>query len=339
VSGRLPAIRPIGPRPRLALVALLLVLVAGALLTLDPAERFEEFKAKPPELVDASVQEHLVSGSGNGRWQIWGAALDEFRESPWNGGGAGSFEAWWLQHRSLGLPVRDAHSLYIETLAELGLVGLLPLLALAAMVVVVGARRLSGTSGLGHASVVALCAALLGYAFEAGIDWMWEMPVVTLLAMILLGLLLGPASLPPGTEPARAGTPWPLAARGAAVLAVAGLLTAQLLSLVPALQLRKSQEAAERGDLVKAAEQALAARAIAPWAASPHLQLALVREQAGDLEAAHEAITEALERDGRDWRLWLTAARIATRLQRGTEAAASLEEAERLNPRSPLFEP
>ena len=44
---------------------------------------------------------HLLSSSGSGRWQFWGAAVSEFRAHPLNGGGAGSWEAWWLQHGSL----------------------------------------------------------------------------------------------------------------------------------------------------------------------------------------------------------------------------------------------
>ena len=62
--------------------------------------------------------------------------------------------------------VRDAHSLYLETAAELGLVGLAALLALFGGVVV-AARR---------ARTPAAAAALAAWAVHAGVDWDWELP-------------------------------------------------------------------------------------------------------------------------------------------------------------------
>ena len=50
-------------------------------------------------------------------------------DEPLLGTGAGSFEARFVREGSIGLPARDAHNLYLETLAELGPVGLALLLA------------------------------------------------------------------------------------------------------------------------------------------------------------------------------------------------------------------
>ncbi len=69
------------------------------------------------------VRAHLLSGSGSGRCQFWEAALDEWETKPVQGRGAGSYEAWWAQNGSFSYFVRDAHSLYVETLGELGVVG------------------------------------------------------------------------------------------------------------------------------------------------------------------------------------------------------------------------
>ncbi|MEX2464790.1 MAG: hypothetical protein WD428_02825, partial [Gaiellaceae bacterium] len=72
---------PSPPRlPRAVRASLLLAIVAlavGGLAAADPRERFERFKEVPPGLAEASVQEHLFSGSGNGRWQLWQVAVDE----------------------------------------------------------------------------------------------------------------------------------------------------------------------------------------------------------------------------------------------------------------------
>ena len=116
------------------------------------------------------------------------------------------------------------------------------------------------------------------------------------------------------------------------------LLSAQAITLLSDREVARSQDAVGRGDFSEAATAASAARNIQPWAATPYLQLALVSEAAGDLSRARIWIGEAIERNERDWRLWLVSARVETRLGRMAAAERSLRRAIELNPRSPLFE-
>src|SRR5439155_18898381 len=120
-----------------AVVAIAVALVAAAFATHAP----REFTRLPSASGDASGT-HLLSGSGSGRWQFWQAAFGEFRSAPLHGGGAGSYEAWWDRHGSFSYAVKDAHSLYLETLGELGLVGFVLLVGALAVAVAVGAQRL-----------------------------------------------------------------------------------------------------------------------------------------------------------------------------------------------------
>ena len=85
-------------------------------------------------------------------------------------------------------------------------------------------------------------------------------------------------------------------------------------------------------------KHANAARDIQPWAASPYVQLALVNEEAGELARARDWIDEAIDRDRRNWRLWLVLARLETKLGYPRAAADSLRRAIELNPRSPVFQ-
>jgi Tfp pilus assembly protein PilF len=73
------------------------------------------------------------------------------------------------------------------------------------------------------------------------------------------------------------------------------------------------------------------------WAASPHLQLALVHETRGDLVQAHEEIARAIDRDRSDWRLWAVEARIEQASGDDAAARRSLDQARKLNPRSTLL--
>jgi Flp pilus assembly protein TadD len=74
-----------------------------------------------------------------------------------------------------------------------------------------------------------------------------------------------------------------------------------------------------------------------PFAASPRLQEAVVREAAGDLTGAAEAASRATELEETNWRTWLVRARIAAELGRANDAVIYYRRAKGLNPRSPVF--
>jgi hypothetical protein len=115
------------------------------------------------------------SAGGNGRMEHWNVALDAYRSKPLTGEGAGTFRLAWERDRNTTMSVVDAHSLYLEMLAELGWPGLL-LLAVALLVPLgAAARRLFGPERHAHA---AFLAAAIVFLVHAGIDWDWEMPVL-----------------------------------------------------------------------------------------------------------------------------------------------------------------
>jgi O-Antigen ligase len=120
------------------------------------------------------------------RIDYWRVAWEEFEQNPWLGSGAGTYFRYW-ETSGIAAGVRDAHSLYLETLAELGPVGL-ALLVLALVLPLVAAVRARGAPFAG--------AALAGYSaflVHAGLDWDWEMPVVTLAALVCAVALLASA--------------------------------------------------------------------------------------------------------------------------------------------------
>ena len=333
--GRRGAARPLGYALAIAGVAAIAVGIVAA----HPQERFENFKAVPEagsrETVD--LEQHLASGSGNGRWQLWVSAVDEAQADPLTGGSAGSYEAWWTQRGSLQLFVRDAHSLYLETLGELGIVGLVLLVAVFGIALATGIRRSLVKEGDDRTAVAAFLAMLVAYLFEAGIDWMWEMTVVTLVAIVAVGILVGPSTAVGGSRGVRpfAGrrrVSYP--ARALVVILALAAVVSEGIPFATDAALERSRSAAQRGDLEAAAESARQAERVQPWAASPRLQSALVAEARRDFPTALTAAQAATQRGSSDWRNWLAAARIETQAGRYAEAAASLEMAKRLNPRS-----
>ncbi len=315
-----------------AVALLLLVAVAS-----DPVERLREFK-QPPTAAQAvgpngsSVSEHLLSANGSGRWQFWHASVDEWRADPVVGGGAGTFEAWWAEHGSLATFVRDAHSLYLESLGELGPLGLLLTLAVCLGGVALAARRSWRLAGSERITAAALAAVAAAFAVAAGIDWMWELTVVSAVALTAVALA---SRLGVTTDTERRDSPaWlRVSLLGVALLCMVG----QAVPLLAQREIARSRDAAARGDGVDARDAALRARDIQPWAASPYLQLALIDERLGRLRAARDEVESALERDSSDWRLWLVAARVNTKLGRIEDGRNALARAVELNPRSPLF--
>ena len=85
--------------------------------------------------------EQLLDVSGSGRYQFWQAATDANETEPLVGIGPGTFEFWWSRNGLYSGFVRDAHSLYLETLGELGIVGLILIAAFVLGVVGIGAVR------------------------------------------------------------------------------------------------------------------------------------------------------------------------------------------------------
>ena len=335
----LPSPRGLGRTGSAVLVGIIVALFAAGIVAARPVHRFHEFEKVPPELGSASVQKHLFSGSGNGRWQLWEASVDEFQTRPVIGRGAGSYEAWWAQHGNLAFFVRDAHSLYLETLGELGIVGLVLLAAFFVSVLAIGARRLLGHEDEERSVVGALLAILLAFLFEAGVDWMWELTAVGVVMALASGLLVGPATEPlPVFDALDDLRPRALRlVRVGTMVILMGLVVAAAIPLLAAMEVRHSQDAANKGDFAAALKDARGAQSLQSWAATPYLQTALVYEQAGDLPSAIREIHSALQRDDSDWRIWLVAARLETKAGQIEEARKSLARARERNPRSALF--
>ncbi len=347
VCGRWPVVhlpRIAGRIMAAAAIGLLVVGVAAA----RPLDRIRTFKEPPPVLVASKnqdyVQAHLLSGNGSGRWQFWRSAVKEFESRPFFGRGGGSYEAWWAEHGTLNAYVRNAHSLYFETLGELGAAGFLLLCGAFAVGLIAALRRILRAAEGERLTVAALAAAFAGYVVAAGIDWIWELTAVSVVGFVLLGLLVGPASAfgrprlvreEEREAPSRSRS----FGLGIGVVVVAWLLIcAHAIPLLSSIKIRDSQSAAAAGNPTGAVDDALAARNIQPWAATPYLQLALVTEEAGALPIARRWIDEAIKRDRTDWRLWLVAARLETNSGNIRAARRSLAHARQLNPRSPLFQ-
>jgi O-antigen ligase len=147
-------------------------------------------RAGPAELASANAS-RLTSVDSN-RYSYWRVAFRAFKRHPIDGLGSAGFRVFWLSHRPIREGVQNAHSLELETAAELGIVGLAAL-GLWLTGSGVAARRALER----HPDAAAgLCAAAMVWLLHASIDWDWQMPAVSLLAIVFIGGLIALAEAP-----------------------------------------------------------------------------------------------------------------------------------------------
>lgn len=325
------------------------VAVVGGLLLAGPSKRWDEFKrVAPVETQSTYVAAHLSSGRGSGRYQFWSAAVDAFKAHPFHGIGAAGYEAYWDQHGSLAVTVRDAHSLFLESMAELGVVGLALVLGFLGFAAGSGFRR-RPTRSRGGALGVALAILVTGIV-SAAIDWTWELSACFGLVVLAAAVLTGPATLP--KQPALTAVSPPVNGGGARFsrgrparfgLGVATLLVGWVAIwaggtvFLTEVRLADSRSAASDRNFASAAQAARDASTLEPWAAGPRLQLALVEELDGDLPAANRDLSEAIQRSPRDWQLWFVRARLEVKTGDVEGGQRALARARQLNPRAPFF--
>jgi hypothetical protein len=304
----------------LAAAGVVVVLVAG-----HPGRRAGDAvdSFKTPDYASLESQSSRFTGDlGSNRYDYWRAALHTWTEHPVLGVGADGFgPAYLLDRRSDATP-RYAHSIWLETLATLGLPGLLALLAFAAAVLVTLARALARRPDwlvLGAAIPVVVVLA------HGTIDWVTFFPVLTAPAVALAAAALGVA------EPARV-------ARRVTIprLAWAPVTAAIVLLTIPTLISARLVERAYRGWQTRG-DAALAdlhdAARWNPLAARPVLGEAVIALELRQPARARDAFARANKRDGAAWYSPLMLGVLDAGAGERARAIRLVRRAERRNPR------
>jgi hypothetical protein len=331
--------RFLAPSPRHArmvlggavIVIIIVAVAAGVPSRLSRA--WADFKSyRAPALHDYSIG-RFGTLSGNGRYDYWKVAVQSTRGHVLTGAGPGTFELLWLPRAPYPSYVQNAHSLYFETLAELGVVGLVLLIAFFALVLIVAGRLIAATRGHARTLAAAAFAALLAFMVSVAFDWEWQVPVLPTAFLLLAATVLGPG---------RPGTPLPstgerLLLSGATLVVALACLAAIAWPLATTEAVRASQTAAARGQTGLALREADRAAHIEPGAASPQLQIALVQELRGQIPAAISAAKQAAADEPENWGTWLILSRLESEDGRAQASRTDFDRARSLNPRSPIF--
>jgi hypothetical protein len=313
-----------------------------------------------------------LTAIGSVRARYWNEALEIFRDNPVLGAGAEGYETARLRYRTEVLHVGQAHGFAVQTLADLGVVGLLVTLALLAAWLaaaghathpfnrrwtVVGTlrehprrmplrwQRLAGAEARYTPERVALLTMLcvvVTFGIHSFVDWTWYVPGDACVALLCAGWLAGRGPLsdpgPRSDTPTRLRLPSPRELgplRGAIAAAV---LLATLLIAWAQWQPQRSVDASDRALALSvrnpSAALAMAHTAVSrdPLSAEALLILAAIQQGTGQPAPARNTLEHAVHLQPSNPRTWQALGEYDLRAGNPRAALNELRAAVYLNP-------
>jgi O-antigen ligase len=283
--------------------------------------QYDKFVHSNNESHITQTRERLSDVTNDGRLPLWETAVRIYETQKLRGTGAGTYQLYYTRYRTQGGYVVDAHSLYLQSLAELGIVGLaLILLVVLGILGGLAARLRSPGRGL----YAALFAVALAWAIHQAVDWDWQMPAVTLTVFVLAGLALarvGDGRVGFGGLPA----PRTFVALGWLVLAVAPLLASASYT-----RLHRSVQELDRGECASAKHEALSSLSLSAKRPQAYVVVGVCDLEQGFAQAAVPAMTQAAGLEAQSWENWFWVA--VARAAAGMDPHAAIDRAIELNP-------
>ncbi len=311
------------------------VVVAVIVLSGTISHQYHRFLSPKSVNYSSDFRARLTDPGNDGRIDLWRVAWHRFAQSPVIGQGAGTFKNSYLTYRSTAGFAVNAHSLYLQTLDELGVVGFVLLVGLMLLILIRAGTRIRGPDRALYAAVFAV---LLAYALEAGIDWDWEMPVVTIPFFVLGGFTLArspvknaaTAAVP--IRDARSFLSPPLRTILAIGCALAAVAPAYL--WLSQRKLDRSTSAFAAGNCRLATSRALSSISILGSRAEPYEVVAYCDVHRDLPKLAITAIRHAVSLDPQNWNYWYGVSLMQAAA--GENPLRAARRALQLNPKEPL---
>jgi O-Antigen ligase len=291
-------------------------------------------------------QSRLLSGAGH-RYDYWRIAWRVWREHRVLGVGAGNYPRSYYQQRATTEDVEQPHSIELQTLSELGLMGGLLLAGFLAGIGwgVVRMRSAARRSPLTRALLVGAVGAFAAWLVQTSVDWMHLLPGLTAVAIAAVAVVVRPRSLPRATAAAsrrsrfgKALTSRPALALGASAVVVTLVVAGASLSRQGLADLYRSRA---QHELAAAPAVALAdanrSLDIDSDAVKSYYVKAAALAHYDQAAAAEAALRQALAHESNNFVTLALLGDIAIRERRLQTARHEYARAHRLNPRNPTL--
>lgn len=249
-----------------------------------------------------------LTTASSSRARYWREAGRVFSDHPATGTGAGTFGVARLRYRKSVLVSQHAHGFVVQTMSDLGVVGLIAigLLALAWLAVALratgfGPRRRKRPFDAERIGLVALALAALVFGLHSLIDWTWFVPGPAVMAVAAAGYVAGRATLGARVRPVTAA-PRDLGRVPRYVFAAAVAIAAFACAWAVWQPQRSDAESSHALDLLDRHQPAAAARAADrarrydPLSPTPLLAAATIADSRGDRNAALADLVRAVRR-------------------------------------------
>jgi hypothetical protein len=171
-----------------------IALLVGVVAVGDPVDKVRQ---QYDDFVNLRVSDpgstRFFSGGGY-RYDYWRVAWMEFKDAPLIGQGAGNYDDLYFVERRTTEDIRQPHSLPLQTLAELGLVGMLFLCLFVGAVLAGLWRQAWRAVEVPERRIVAVAAggAFVAWLTHTSVDWLHNIPGVTAVALCAAAALIAP---------------------------------------------------------------------------------------------------------------------------------------------------
>jgi len=314
----------------LAVVAVVAVAAATAAVH-DPVGKVSNQYNAFTELKPTDRESRFTSGGGN-RYDYWRIAWNQFTDHPLDGVGAGNFDRTYFLERRTQEDVRQAHSIELGTLGELGLVGAIFLGAFL-VAVFLGAWRRSREARLGEPGgglVVASIGIFVVWLAQTSVDWLHLIPGLTGIALGAAAILLRP--LGPRSDRAPRLSPMPRLA----VVAVLALLVAAIVFIgrpTLAQHLRSEAQAEAAVKPLAALDKIEESLSLNPDSVQAYYAKSSALARLDAYVPARAAVLEAIRLEPHNYVSWALLGDLATRRGDISAATRAYRRAASLNPR------
>jgi hypothetical protein len=291
-----------------------------------------EYSAFTSLHVNEDVAVRFTDASGY-RYDLWRVALVEFRNHPLAGLGAGNYDTEYYALRQNPEYIVQPHSIELQMAAELGIGGVVALLLFVGGILVGAAARAGTLASTDRLVKVSATGMFVAWLAHTSVDWLYDIPGLTVMALISAALLVIPAR--------RRNAGVARTRRGMALLSASLVVLAALAATEARQYLAAREQSSGAAQVASSPQLAITtlekARSLDPYSLTTLYSLASAYARLDDYADARRTLLAAETREPHNYVPPALLGDIAVRRGDLAMARAAYARALALNPRDPML--